>query len=293
MRKEVIKIVFASDNNFVKPLAVSIASVLLNSNKSDSFEFFVLTSDITNENKEKIAKLKKIKDFEITYLSIDEKDFEICPLCKHFKLPTYFRLKLPSLLNEDKVLYLDCDILVLKSLKELFIINIDNYYCAAVEDITKETQSTRAQMEILDVKDYFNAGILLLNLKKMREGSIEPKCFDYIENNSDKIKNVDQSVLNVVFKNNVLFVENLWNFQYNSSVLDIKSRFYKNLSKIRILHFACEKKPWDFNNLHPATLLWYHYLSKTPYRISLFQVLKGLLMGFFKKIKTTFNILNY
>src|SRR5574344_2295684 len=101
-----MNIVFSADNNLVKQLAVAITSILKNSKKNESFNFFVLTNDISTENVEIINRLKLIKPFNIEFILIDETEFKNFPIYKHFKIPTWFRIALPRLLDLDKVLYM-------------------------------------------------------------------------------------------------------------------------------------------------------------------------------------------
>lgn len=290
MGMNLIKIVFSSDNNFVEQLAVAICSILINSTPDENFKFYILDGGITAKNKEQIKYLKKIKDFQLEFVEINQEDFKDCPISKHFKLPTYFRLKLPTLLSEDKILYMDCDIIVLKSIKELFDIDLDKFYCACVEDFTNIFHSTKQHAQCLGVNRYFNAGIALFNLKKMKNDRIEEKNFEFIKKSPEKIRNVDQCVLNHVFKEKILFVDKFWNFQYNNAIRDINCQFFKNYKNIKILHFACGNKPWTFKSIHPATLLWYYYLAKTPFKKSFLWVLLNILKCTIKKIIITFHI---
>src|SRR5574344_1285257 len=180
-----MNIVFSADNNFIKQLAVAITSILLNSEKTDEFNFYVLTNDISTENVQKINKLKGIKPFNIEFLLVDETEFKSFPMCKHFKIPTWFRIILPRVLDLDKVLYMDCDMVVKKSLKPFYNYELGEKYAAAVEDVL--TNKLKAHLLELGVKKYFNAGIMLLNLRKMREEHFEEKCYDFAKSNPEKL----------------------------------------------------------------------------------------------------------
>ena len=97
---EKMHIFFASDNNFALPLTISISSILQNSNNDDYHFFHVLDKNISSKNKSRINKLKKIKDFDIEYIKVDDSLFLDCPLtkeCKHISLQTYYRYIIPNL----------------------------------------------------------------------------------------------------------------------------------------------------------------------------------------------------
>ncbi len=291
-----INIVFACDENFAAQLAVTIASILLNSKRHEKFIFFVLDGGISDSTKEKINKLKSVKDFSISYLEIRNEDFAECPIpvSSHFTKATYYRFKLPSLLDTDKVLYLDCDILVKKSLGSLYDIDLKNNYAAVVEDIFFSAGLLYERCSTLDVNKYFNAGVMLLNLKKMREDGIEKQCFEFAEKYPNKIRWVDQCILNALFKNQVLFINQKYNFQHNSGFKNI-DELYKKVKDIIILHFAGREKPWRNEKPFLIRLSYYYYLSRTPFGKNLFLLLMDNFLvapsKIIQKIRLTFKYL--
>lgn len=181
----VYNICFSSDDNYVEQVGVAIASILKNSGKEENFKFYILDGGISELSKDNLKKLKQIKDFEISYLSVNLKDFKNCPLLKdfsdehknyHVTLPTYFRFKLPSLLPDvDKILYLDGDLVVIGSLGELYNTELSDAYVAMALDSGNENEAER-----LGLTTYCNAGVMLINLKSWRDNQVEAKLFDYL-----------------------------------------------------------------------------------------------------------------
>ena len=115
----------------------------------------------------------------------------------YISLSAYYRLKLPSILVElDKVLYLDCDVIVNTSLKDLYDTDITDYYAAGVKDIAMTSSGYVPKLENNNI--YFNTGVLLLNLDKMRKDKIEIEFEDYTIKNIQSIKVGDQEILNKV-----------------------------------------------------------------------------------------------
>ena len=97
-------IFFASDNKFVLPLINALSSILRYSNKDDFYHFYILDKNISSKNKSRINKLKKIKDFDIEYIKVDNSLFLDCPLtkeCKHVSLQTYYRYKIINAACEE------------------------------------------------------------------------------------------------------------------------------------------------------------------------------------------------
>lgn len=262
-----MNIAFSIDDNYSEQLATTIVSILKNDKSNSEFNFFVLDNGISEANKQKILKLKSFKTFEISFLPVDGKMFENLPTIYHITSVSYNRLLLSVLINVDKLLFLDCDLLVRADLKELYEQDFENSYaCVVKERLSKETY-IRKQIKNLGLKYYFNAGVMLLNLKKIREDFIEEKCFDFIKTSSEKILLMDQCVLNYAFQDNVKFLGKEWNYQYK---LGYSKGLYKIFSKeneIKILHFVGAEKPY-YGYAHPFEDEYFKCLKLTPYKVS-------------------------
>jgi lipopolysaccharide biosynthesis glycosyltransferase len=133
---------------------------------------FFLIGNLTNENKREFISLKKIQDFEIEFIGINEKQFKGLPIFKTYdskivSLANYYRLLIPELLPSEieKVIYLDCDIILNKDISELWNINIKNYLGGCVEI----------------GQSYFNSGVMVLNLYEFRKFNFHHKWKEYVE----------------------------------------------------------------------------------------------------------------
>ena len=258
-----INICFSSDNNYAQHLAVTLVSILENKSPDDEIFVYVLDGGILEENKNKILNLKNKYDFKIKFLPIDSNWHEKFPRGKknHVTLATYYRLLLPELCPEvDKLLYLDVDLIVKSSLRELFATDIKDNYFAAVEDSLEELHCKR-----LGITTYCNAGVLLLNLKKWREDNLTEKIFDWMRNNSDIIRLHDQDVVNCVCRDNILKIDKIWNCQ--TSKYTYSKDFVKNiLPKAKIIHYVGEYKPWQPNIRQISKQEYFKYLRLTDYK---------------------------
>ncbi|MDD3191974.1 MAG: glycosyltransferase, partial [Bacilli bacterium] len=118
-----INICFTPSDNYAQHMAVVIASILKNAAFGDDFSFYVLDSGISDSNKNKISELQKIKNFNIKYVKLDTSVLDSLPIVlNHFTTAIYYRFMTADLLPEvDKIIYLDCDLVVCSSLKELFL----------------------------------------------------------------------------------------------------------------------------------------------------------------------------
>ena len=194
-----INVCLACDNNYSKYAGVVIASALASSAPSDNLHFYILDGGIEEENKAKINELKSIKDCEISFINIDETLFEDYKNIKthaYITLPAYYRLKIVSLLPEvDRIIYFDCDIVVNKSLKPLFNINLGSNPFGGVRDINKRMLKKNP--------GYINSGMLVMDLKNMREQNVEEELFTWTKEHFDTIKTGDQEIINEALKGRI------------------------------------------------------------------------------------------
>ncbi len=188
-----ITIAYAPDNNVLPLTLVSMASVLKNAKKTDEIEFVILYSSLDEKYLPMFDNLQTIKPYKLNAIKIDESIFDGFPCPNWVTVETWFRCLLADLLpNIDKVLYLDCDTIVRSSLSDLFKTADDNVLVCVVEDISKSKENSRR----LSLEDnfYFNAGVVLANLKAWRKVDF----FNHLKNivmTDGKIGN-DQDALN-------------------------------------------------------------------------------------------------
>lgn len=256
----ILNIVFASDDNYVPLLSVCMISLLENNSKDfDNINIFILDNNINKNNKIKLKSIINNYNAHLKFININviEKIEGITPIIRDNNLSysAYSRLFIASLLPKDinKVLYLDCDSLVCGSFKELWELNIKNYSCAAVYD--QYNMGSKFLKELLNLNkdgDYYNSGLLLINLDYWRKNNIESDFTNYLTKNKSKIWWHDQDVINAVLKDSILPIDIKYNLMSCLHELNIKSirkwqalwKFYdekmiENAQKNPIfLHFA-------------------------------------------------------
>jgi lipopolysaccharide biosynthesis glycosyltransferase len=168
-----------NDGNYIKHVAVTMTSIFCNTS-SDVTVHIIHDNTLTAVNKEGLNGLVSQYNQYLEYHVVNQSYFEEVSLkLKHaslkqsFSIGTLFRLKITEILSVDKVLYLDSDIVVNTDIQSLWSINVDEYYIAAVKDM-KATRNKFANKRHfkkmkLSTEQYFNAGVILFNLKKIRE----------------------------------------------------------------------------------------------------------------------------
>lgn len=262
---EKICIELHTDNNYVIPAIVTITSILKNKKKASDYEIIVLGNNLTSKN---INLLQKTGVKFIPHNSSFDK-FE----GKHdFVSSTdLFKFDLPNVLKDwDKVLYIDTDMIIQDDLSELFNTDLSDNYVAAVKDMTGMVNEDHHNR--LNLQNYFNAGLMLLNLKKMREDNISEKLY-YYKFNEDCGHFMSQDALNKIFNEKVIWLNPKYNYmgpnlqQFSDEGI---SKFY-NLSleeyiqikeKPVIVHLTNKNKPWNYKKTW-GKKLWMKYFKKS------------------------------
>ncbi len=256
MQLEDINICLACDNNYAKYAGVVITSILKNLNPNKNVKFFILHDNLAEDVIYKFDLLKHIYPCSIEFIKINNdmyQDYMNIKTNKYLSIATYYRLKIASLLlNIDKVLYLDCDIVVNDDISKLYQINIDNYVLAGVEDICAKFNG------------YINAGVIIFNLKKMREDGIEECLLSWTRENAANIGCGDQDIINFACKDNILVInDKSWNVQ--SSEFYKRSVYTKNP---KLIHYIGKYKPWLKYSLCYYKDFYIKYLQMSPWAMS-------------------------
>jgi lipopolysaccharide biosynthesis glycosyltransferase len=268
-----MNIVTAINKGYIQHFC-SMASSVISNNSNEEINFFVIHMDLDIEDQEYIKyslKSINIKNVSILFIVFESKLLDLMPVDTGiFTSAAMYRIYLEDILplEINKVLYLDSDIIVNDNLTELYNTDIDEYYIAAVEDF-HEFHS----LHILDNKrDYFNSGVLLINLKKWRDDNFLRKCVEYTNINFDKIILPDQDILNGTLNGNWKRLGVNWNVTtliFNNDVIFEDLGITKDVQKAKdnpsIIHYTTIYKPWKFITKHPFKDRYFYFLDKTNY----------------------------
>lgn len=241
---ETINVCFATDDIYAIHCAVALASVLENSRSENYYNFYIIDGGISKENKKIILSLTNLKSCKIQFLSIDKKLFEDSFLDYQFTKAIYYRFLIPELIDVDKIIYLDSDVVVRKDIAAFFNTEIADYYIAAIEDIRPHQQVRRLNLKGLKIKSghYYNSGVLLINCKRWRKEKVTQELIACMTKNMKKILWPDQDILNYLLQEKIKPADKTWNFQiapfHNRNVTE------QELDDAAILHFISEDKPW-------------------------------------------------
>ena len=189
---------------------------------------------------------------------------------------TYARLFLSEILpvDVDKVIYLDCDLIVLDSLKSLWEYDFcDGYELAAVEDACSANVEYYNRLHLSKEEHrYFNAGVLLINLEAWRKGNFVERARKILDDGEMQLHYADQDVLNVLSVGKVKYLPFRFNLQeamlrrYVPEIrAEARNEIVQNLSSPAIVHFTYKLKPWCYTSFHPYKEYFYYYFDQTEW----------------------------
>lgn len=267
-----VAVAFISDDNYAVNTAVAITSLLKNKRNDRQYSIYFISNGVKAEKLEKIRRLEadnfkiRIVPYEFDGTEFEKKDFNVSP-------SAIIKFSLADILgNLDKVLYLDGDLVVQRDLGELFDIQIEGKYAAVVRDIVQE-KSIPGILEKLkcDLKYYFNSGMMLMNLKKIREENIRDQLFEYKRKGINYF--MDQDAFNVVFRGNVVYISCIYNYliTLNESLAnEVINREYgigfwkqepDRITEAKIIHFAGIDKPWKVRLPYYTDIMMQYYVD--------------------------------
>jgi lipopolysaccharide biosynthesis glycosyltransferase len=311
-----INIVYATDNNYVKIMGISILSILKFVDPNDVIHFYIMEENIDLENKEKIYSMCSKYNCSIEFFNIHD----ILVYFLDNKIGMWMggctalaRIFMARLLPDSihKVLYLDCDTLINDSLNNLFNTNLLGKTVGMCYDCIRN--EFKKYIGIKPDYPYFNSGVLLIDLERWREFNYENKISEYIQTEK-KSKLPDQDALNIVLDNDILPLDARYNFQshfflypyrkilmvYNLKKIYWYNKEIFNESKknICIFHFCGNTfiRPWYKNSKHPAKLLYDSYYYNSPwamnkqitYKMLLYHKIQYILFKYFPQSISAF-----
>lgn len=250
---------------------VMLTSFFENQTKKMDIHVYILQSSLTAGDKGQLENLVKLYSGMLHWFSVDEELFSRFPVTEDWTAEVYYRLLLPDVLPEDidRILYLDVDIIINKSLEDLYFTDFGGKVLCVCKDICGapfgDERDLIFEKQIQNGFIYFCSGMLLMNIKAMRG----KYCFeDYMKLAQDldyKMVAPDQDLLNYVHWNEVKIVDSM---QYNlfAWIAYKKNIHYSEVKEtVSIIHFS-GPKPWAGKYVrYDIEQLWWDYAKKTPF----------------------------
>lgn len=264
MKKEKINIFFACDDNYIPFLASTLQSLKTYCDKQRDYKIIILNSGIKKENIDKIKRAYNSNNFDIIFFDMTcylEEINNRLHTRDYYSKTTYYRLFIPSLFPDlNKALYLDSDIILKGDVSQLYDISLGKNLVGAVHDsfvdLFKElTQYVENKVGVKPYTKYFNAGVLLMNLKEMRAFNFKDKFIELLSRVKFDIAQ-DQDYLNALCQGRVKIIDLNWNFMpLENTVKD---------ENIKLIHFNLDYKPWQKDGILYSDLFW-NFASQTEF----------------------------
>lgn len=281
LNDQTIYIAYICDENFALPTGVSLYSLLVNRDCANVYSIYILCSGVTQQSKDGFKSLQS-GNFKITIVDLPVLDnLESLTIDSvHVSVTALYKFWLPYLFSDlDRILYIDGDTLILQDLLSLFNQDIQHSYVAAVSDRFAFFYRGKTFQERIDVDydNYFNSGVMLLNLAKMRVDHMTEKLLDHrIAGHNDFM---DQDAFNAVLGSAVTYLPLVYN-SLSTCIADIDYRhlntYYPGshlgslddcFKKAFIYHFASPAKPWKYSNVEYGNE-WHLYLQSSPFELA-------------------------
>ena len=268
--QEYYRVVFSIDENFVDYLAVTIQSLVENSSANKKYIVSILANSFSARSKRILSSFEK-ENIKIEFYNVKEKleelNIEKLRETMHWSVATYYRILIPFLFpNDKKVLYLDCDTVILDDVSKMFECDLEDNSIGAVIDYDTEcyTKSRIEYMEeelkLKNYKNYFNAGVILFDIEKIDKNEYLNRFMELMKR---KFKFLDQDILNIMFEDKTKLLDLEWNYQYHFVFPKLKRKYNLKTSEPKIIHYTTSTKPWNTPEFILCDL-WWQYARKTP-----------------------------
>ena len=251
-----MNIALCTDDNYAKYCMITIVSILEN-NADTKCCVYVLTDSLSEKNKNLFKYLSDYYKQQILVTVIPPNSFENLKVRSRYPKSMYYRFLLPDSVHEEKVLYLDCDIINRKSLLNFYDTDLTGKAAAVVEDAQGDDVLLHNRIKYSGT--YFNSGVMLMNLDYWRKHNIKEQLVEFIENNPDCCYYPDQDALNIVLTDKVIFTPYIYNCQQSwymplDRILFSYTKWeqvYNSIQDPVIVHYTSTNKPWFKECTHP------------------------------------------
>lgn len=287
---EKVTMVSGCNNKYVPYLSVLISSIISNISDKNDYEFLIFDFDIDEINKEILCNIAKgCNNFAIRIIKIDSHIIEQSKKWNigRWSRELYILFLAPYLLQEyNKIIYLDCDVINLYDLSELFDVNIENYCIGAVRLLGRAVRrdnkflseidmDMNESLEIDQFDGYFNNGIVLFNLKEFRSLYSLEWIFGFLSEQNYPL--LDQDCINFLCKGKVKYIDSTWNvYPYTNSEMDNMMNmcpkeyieYFKNCHKHpKNIHYTTPQKPWiePLGMYSESAIIFWKYAAQSPF----------------------------
>lgn len=219
---------------------------------------FLLYNDISEKKIEKFRQFVKDKCHGLLCeIKVDASLFDEMPLNTHFTQETYFRLLMPELLPDsvERILYLDVDMIVRYPLDTLYEMDFEDQYAIVCPSRWEPMRLEEEKLPLSKTHIYFNTGVMLYNMKKIREENTRDFLICCMKEYKEKLRYLDQDVLNIAFCDKVKYVDyRIYDMQVVSNERITTNELNKIKEQAAVIHYLGDVKPWNMKKYYANPL---------------------------------------
>lgn len=256
-----IPVVFSTNDNYVHLCSVAISSVIENASNKNIYEIYVFYTRLSETNILNLENMSK-ENITIKCVNIQEYlEYDILYETSEYPIEMYYRYYAPLILKYEKIVYLDCDIIVIDDVAKLYNEDLENKPIGIIMDFTHYIDESNMD---------FNSGVIVFNTEEFEKQKIREKCLELLKSNT-QYKFPDQTALNIVCKNNAKILKPKYNYQVSLAYFN---KFKKKINKKRfrklfedepiVIHFSYVTKPHK-NIYSTYNKYFWKYAKKTNY----------------------------
>ena len=260
-----MNILMSVNKAFFEPAKVMLQS-LFQHNTWEKIFVYLLHNELDECQIREVKRMACKAENELHEIRVNDDELEDVPVVNLSK-ETYYRLFAVRLLprSVERILYLDVDILVIGSLKKLYLTDIGDYYFAGARDTSNGMNKCNERLEIPNVYNYINAGVLLMNMTLLRENLDLKKTLDLVR--VCPMPYNDQDLINKLFYDKIKVVSNQFNHEarYHSieDILSYPWEYFRSVKrkKVKLTHYMGKSKPWKKEYEGKYGRLYFHYIK--------------------------------
>lgn len=278
-----MNIVYAANNDYAKYLGISMFSLFDHNRDLDEIIVYILSQGIHEENVKKLNTIAERYRRVIKFIDFSEFeklipfDFETAGFQPIILSRLFLCRYLPA--SVERVLYLDCDIIVNGSIKELDHLALQQHYLAAVPELYMPTDR-KVLIGLKADETYYNSGVLLIDVGLWRAKNLEAVFMDYYQAMNGQLLYIDQDIINHCCKDKILALSYTYNLStnlpyfpryflkklqpaYDTDLADVYAKILKNPV---IIHYMGDERPWIAGNFNKYRRRYEYYYKRSPWK---------------------------
>ncbi len=264
-----MNILVTLDKNYLNPLIVMLKSLSLV--QDEDLDVYTIHRTLEEEDFAYIEENINCPRLKLHSIKIDEENLRTAKTTKRYNLEMYFRIFAAKYLPEDmdKILYLDPDLVVINPLNDLYNMDIEGYFFAAASHVKKGLKTfNEIRLTTKLEGPYINSGVMLMNLKELREKQNYDEVFDYIEDKNNQLILPDQDVISGLYSEKIKEIDS---YKYNMTerIYTIKKLADEmDLGWVRknthIIHYIGKNKPWKLDYTGKLNIFFFEVMGTLP-----------------------------